>query len=64
MPRVRVTWVQGRTEEQRQALADRITDALVEIDGLKPNQVYVVFEELAPELLYKAAVPWSKRKTA
>ena len=62
MPRIRVEWLKGRTEEQRQALVDRITKAFIDIAKVRPDQVNVIFEEISPELQYKAGVPWSKRE--
>jgi phenylpyruvate tautomerase PptA (4-oxalocrotonate tautomerase family) len=62
VPRIRVEWLEGRTEVQRQELANRITSAFVEVIGLQPDQVNIVFDEIPREMLYKAAIPWSKRK--
>jgi phenylpyruvate tautomerase PptA (4-oxalocrotonate tautomerase family) len=60
MPRVRVEWLAIRTQEQREALARRITEAVVEVAGVRPDQVTVVFDEQAPTLVIKGGVPWSR----
>lgn len=60
MPRVRVEWLAIRTQDQREALAQRITDAVVEVAHVRPEQVTVVFEEQQPTLVIKGGVPWSE----
>ena len=63
MPRIRVEWLKGRTEKQRQELAERITDAFTEVVAVRPDMVNIIFEEISPELQYKAGVPWSKHRS-
>ena len=60
MPRVRVEWLAIRNQDQREALAQRITDAMVEVAHVRPEQVTIVFEEQQPALLFKGGVPWSE----
>ncbi len=46
MPYVNVKVAGTLTKEQRSALAERITSALKDIAGKKPESTYVVFEEI------------------
>lgn len=64
MPRVRVEWLQGRSESQRQALADGITKLFVDVVKVRPDQVNVVFDEIPPEFLYKGGVSWADKRKA
>lgn len=61
MPRVRVEWLEGRTQEQRQRLADEITRAVAEIALVAPEQVTVLFDEIPRHLQAKGGVFWSDR---
>jgi len=61
VPTVRVQWLQGRSEDQRRRLAGRITESFVEVVGVKPDDVNIIFEEINPSMQYKAAIPWSER---
>ena len=49
MPVIEVAWLAGRTAEQKRQLAARITDAVVDVTGLRPDAVWVVFRDVAPE---------------
>lgn len=46
MPFVEVKLYEGRTQEQKQALVDRITDAFEEIAGTPREQVWIVFRDV------------------
>lgn len=48
MPFVIVHMWEGRTVEQKRALAKAITDAMVEHAGAKPDHLHVVIQEHAP----------------
>lgn len=61
MPRVRVEWLEGRTQEQRERLVKAITDAVVEIANVTPEQVTVVFQETPKHLQAKGGIFWSER---
>jgi 4-oxalocrotonate tautomerase len=61
MPRVRIEWLSTRTEEQRRVLAKKITRALEETVGVKPDDVTVVFEEIAPHLMAKGGTLCSEQ---
>lgn len=46
MPHVQVTWVEGRTPEQKRRLAERITAALVEEGRARRENVHVTFVDV------------------
>jgi 4-oxalocrotonate tautomerase len=60
MPRIRVEWLNTRTEQQRREIAQRVTDAFVEVVSVKPEQVTVVFEEIDPSHQAKGGVFWNE----
>lgn len=60
MPRIRIEWLATRTEEQRKALVNKITEAFVEVVKVRPDQVNIVFEEFPPHLSAKGWVFWSE----
>lgn len=47
MPHVQITWLAGRTPEQKRRLAERITQALVEEGGARREAVSLAFVEVA-----------------
>jgi 4-oxalocrotonate tautomerase len=47
MPVVTIQLFEGRTVEQKRAIAKAITDALVNIGKTTPDQVHIVFQEIA-----------------
>lgn len=49
MPIVRVEMIEGRTEDQKQRLAEIITDAMVKVAGSKSEDTYVLFEDVPKE---------------
>jgi 4-oxalocrotonate tautomerase len=46
MPFVQITWVAGRTTEQKQKLAERVTQALVDDAGVKRESIQVTFVDI------------------
>lgn len=46
MPVVTVDWLAGRSAQQKQALADALTKAFVEIAKVSPDQVWIVFRDV------------------
>ena len=48
MPHVQITWVAGRTPEQKRKLAERITQALVEDGRAKRENIHVSFVDVPP----------------
>ena len=49
MPIVRIELLQGRTPEVKDELIARVTDAVVTMLGVDPEQVRVLLYELPPE---------------
>ncbi|WP_457145805.1 tautomerase family protein [Mycobacterium sp. URHB0021] len=49
MPMVRVSWVTGRSAEQKKQLAARITVAVAEIGDVSAKNVWVVFDDVDPQ---------------
>lgn len=43
MPHVQITWVEGRTPEQKKKIAQRITQALEEDGRAKRENIHVAF---------------------
>jgi 4-oxalocrotonate tautomerase family enzyme len=48
MPFVQIHWFEGRDEEQKDEVAKRVTEALVEAGKAKSEDVWVKFEDAAP----------------
>jgi 4-oxalocrotonate tautomerase len=51
MPYIIVKALRGRAVEQKRELARRITEATIDVYGVKPEQVSVRFEEVEPDSL-------------
>jgi 4-oxalocrotonate tautomerase len=49
VPVVRVSLYEGRSPEKKRQIAERITDALVEIAGSKREGVHVIFDNVSRE---------------
>lgn len=47
MPIVTVKMLEGRTDEQKKALVEKVTEAVVETINAKPEAVTIVIEEMA-----------------
>jgi 4-oxalocrotonate tautomerase len=45
MPFVEISWFEGRSDEQKADIAKRISEALVEVGGVAPDQCWVKFED-------------------
>ena len=43
MPHVQITWVEGRSPEQKRKIAERVTQVLVEDGRAKRENVHVAF---------------------
>ncbi len=46
MPVVKVEWLEGRSPQQKAQLADALTKAFTEIANVKPEQVWIVFQDV------------------
>jgi 4-oxalocrotonate tautomerase len=62
MPYVQVTWVAGRTPEQKRKVAERITQALIEEGRAKRENVQVTFVGLPPTDYAEASVTVADQK--
>ena len=71
MPTIRMQWLNTRTEKQRRELANRFTQAMVDVVGVSKDIVHVIFDEVDPRMHAKGGVFYSdvlkkapaKRKT-
>lgn len=61
MPVVIVKLWEGRSEEQKQALAKGITDLIQQETGAKPEATVVIFEDVAKSDWATAGKLWSIR---
>jgi 4-oxalocrotonate tautomerase len=46
MPDVHITWLEGRTVDQKRKVAQRITEVLVEEAGAKSESTHIVFVDV------------------
>ncbi len=46
MPHVQITWVEGRTAEQKRKIAERVTAALIEDGKAKRENIHVSFHDV------------------
>jgi 4-oxalocrotonate tautomerase len=46
MPHVQITWVEGRTQEMKRSIAERITTVLIEDGRAKRENIHVSFHDL------------------
>ncbi|MDM5299784.1 2-hydroxymuconate tautomerase [Bacillus pumilus] len=49
MPIITVQMLEGRTDEQKKALVEKVTDAVVETTGANAEKVSVIIEEMKKE---------------
>lgn len=47
MPVVTIKMLEGRTDDQKKALVEKVTDAIVETINAKPEAVSIVIEEMS-----------------
>ena len=46
MPHVEITWVEGRTADQKRKIAERVTAVLIEDGKAKRENIHVSFHDL------------------
>lgn len=46
MPDVHISWLDGRTVEQKRKVVERITQVLAEEAGAKPESTHIVFVDI------------------
>lgn len=59
MPFIMIRQFPGRTQAQKQALAERITNVVREVYGATMQPVQVLIEEVQPDTWFKDGVPAS-----
>ncbi len=64
MPHVQITWVAGRTPEQKRAIAERITQVLMEDGRAKRENVHVLFHDVPATDYAEAGVTVADQKRA
>ena len=47
MPNITVQWYAGRTDQQKREITAAITEAMVKIGKTTPEQVHIVFQDVA-----------------
>lgn len=57
MPIIQFNLLEGRSVEQKRVLARRVTEAVVESLGVKPESVRILIHELGPYDFSVAGVP-------
>ena len=61
MPIVSITWIEGRSPEQKDKVAEVITKAIVEFGNAKPEAVIVLFNDLPRTSIASAGKLLSKK---
>lgn len=56
MPHVQITWVAGRTPDQKRTIAERITKVLIEEGRAKKENIHVSFHDVPPTDYAEAGV--------
>jgi 4-oxalocrotonate tautomerase len=46
MPHVQITWVEGRTPDQKRKIAEKITQSLIEDGRAKRENIHVSFHDV------------------
>jgi 4-oxalocrotonate tautomerase len=64
MPLIRVELFEGRTPEQKRALAQALTETTCRVLGAKPEAVEVMFFDIARHDWATAGVLWSDKTPA
>jgi len=49
MPHLQVQHLAGRSTEQKRELARELTDAYARVTGVKPEKIWVTFQDVAAE---------------
>jgi len=57
MPIVEITLIEGRTKDQKRALAKEVTDAVVSSVGAPIEAVRVIIREIPPEHFAVGGIP-------
>lgn len=60
MPIVHIHMIQGRTQEKKEALIRKVTDAIVDTLGVTEDRVHIVLHESPKENIGRGGIPLSK----
>ena len=61
MPTIRIELFEGRTAEQKRALAQEITAACVKVLGGSPDGIDILFFDIKRQDWATGGVPWSEK---
>ncbi len=64
MPYVQITWVAGRSPEQKKKIVERVTAALVEEGRAKRENIHVTFVDLPATDYAEGGIPVAEQKRA
>lgn len=64
MPYVQITWVEGRSAEQKKKVAQRITDAIEQEGKAKRENIHVAFLDVPATNYAEAGVTVADQKRA
>lgn len=62
MPQVQITWVEGRSPEQKKNIAARITDVIEQEGRAKRENIHVTFLDVAPTNYSEGGVTVAEQK--
>lgn len=62
MPDIHISWLEGRTPEQKLKVAERIMQVLAEEVGAKPEATHIVFVDVPRTNFAVGGVPVADRK--
>ena len=62
MPDVHITWLEGRTVDQKRKVAQRITQVLMEEAGAKAESTHIVFVDVPTTNFASGGVTVADRK--
>jgi 4-oxalocrotonate tautomerase len=62
MPHVQITWVAGRSPEQKKCIAEKITQALVDDGRAKRENCHVAFVDVPPTDYAEGGIPVAEQK--
>jgi 4-oxalocrotonate tautomerase len=64
MPHVQISWVEGRSPEQKRKIVERVTQALVEEGRAKRENIHVTFVDVPATNYAEAGVLVADQKRA
>ena len=64
MPDVHITWLEGRTVDQKRRVAQRITQVLMEEAGAKSESTHIVFVDVPTTNFASGGVTVADKKAA